>query len=124
MINLELIHDNDYWPIYPRHVGKKYSRECFVRWAKIVGSEVIISGLKRNIPIFSSLEFCPHSSTWLNGNRWEDGKPETKIDPLKIREHNIWMVKKGLGIGDIPRQEIESMLTSGEITEHEARNYR
>ena len=68
---------DDFWDIYPRRVAKAAARKA---WAKInpkLHVEILESLLKWRRVWLSrgELEFVPHASTWLNGERWEDELP-------------------------------------------------
>lgn len=71
---------DEFWTAYPRKDGKATARKAFTKAAKKVGPGFLVvaaveyrqwcerSGQER--------QFIPHASTWLNGERWEDERPE------------------------------------------------
>lgn len=74
--------DEDFWPTYPRKVGKEAARRA---WNRIGCSgeartnerkffNHIMNGLDAWIARHRDTEpeFVPHPSTWLNQQRWED----------------------------------------------------
>lgn len=66
-----------FWSLYPRHVKKKYARECFnrIRWTPELWTEVITAleqHKRSNEWTKDNGEFVPHPSSWLNGERWTD----------------------------------------------------
>lgn len=70
--------EQDFWPSYPRKVGKFDARKAWLKvkpWSQDLCDEVF-AGLARSIANWEALEvekrFIPHASTWLNGRRWED----------------------------------------------------
>ena len=70
---------DEFWNVYPRKIGKGQARNA---WAKAVGkvedAQTIVDGAKAQAKTLASKgEFCPHPSTWLNGERWAD---ETAIN--------------------------------------------
>ena len=86
LIGAELAFDA-FWALYPRHVGKAAALKA---WKKAATSEKrkneIMAGLKARLPEWSKMsfnalvQFIPHASTWLNGERWKD---EITANPAK-----------------------------------------
>lgn len=70
--------DDDFWPVWPRKVGKLDARKA---WAKALKHGVdpgeIVAGARRlaEDPNRPELRFVPHPATWLNGERWTDEDP-------------------------------------------------
>lgn len=64
---------DSFWEVYPRKVGKGQARTAFAKALKKATIEEIIEGAQRlaSDPNLD-LQFCPHPSTWLNGERWTD----------------------------------------------------
>lgn len=65
----------EFWKSYPRRVKKGYARQCYERALKKASHEEIMAGLARFIaaePWDGRIQFCPHPSSWLNGEQWED----------------------------------------------------
>lgn len=65
-----------FWKVYPRKTDKGGAKKAWPRAVKAVGGDEdrIVQaayryGLDPNLP---ELQFVPHASTWLNGERWED----------------------------------------------------
>jgi hypothetical protein len=74
-----------FWSCYPRRVKKGYARQCYERARKKATHEEIMTGLARFIaaePWDGRIQFCPHPSSWLNGEQWSDeyDTPGTAID--------------------------------------------
>jgi hypothetical protein len=71
-----------FWSVYPRRVGKGAARKSFEKALKIASADEIMSGLRRQLPYYSTREhqFIPHPSTWLNQERWSD-------DPQPVRSN-------------------------------------
>lgn len=65
------VFDLDFWPTYPRKVGKDKARKC---WASALkrGAKAtdIIAGLKA-YPFNPDPQYQPHASTWLEEGRWK-----------------------------------------------------
>ena len=60
---------NEFWSLYPRKAGKLQAVKAFEKAAASVGTETIISGLKRLLPSLkaSDPKYVKHPATWLNG---------------------------------------------------------
>lgn len=80
---------DEFWNVYPRKVGKGQARNA---WAKAVGKvadpQTIVDAAKAQANTLASKgEFCPHPSTWLNGERWSDeqinGRPKFSREQLE-----------------------------------------
>lgn len=64
----------EFWSLYPRHVGKSTARKAFEKACKKVEPTVINNLLKiwvaqGNLP---DIQFIPYPATWLNQERWDD----------------------------------------------------
>lgn len=80
----------EFWNVYPRKIGKGQARNA---WAKAVGkvdsAQTIVDAAKAQAAALKSKgEFCPHPSTWLNGERWGDettlnGRPKLTNEQLE-----------------------------------------
>lgn len=64
----------EFWQLYPRKVGKGQARKAWLAATLKTKPSVIIAAAKQQSAhlIASGLKYCPHPSTWLNGERWED----------------------------------------------------
>lgn len=75
-----------FWAKYPRKESKGAARKAWPKAVKIAGSaQEILDGLTvalsmGNFDMREGGRFCPHPSTWLNGERWLDGM-EPEPDP-------------------------------------------
>ena len=82
---------DEFWSAYPRKVAKAVARKAFARLTeqqqldacKAISNHVAYWKTKE-----TELEFIPHPSTWLNGERWED---ELVIEPKKEKIDKKWM---------------------------------
>lgn len=74
-------HFEEFWSIYPRKVSKRAALKAYESAVVRGTHDDILAGAiryanDRNLP---AVEFIPHPSTWLNGDRWLDGAlPERK----------------------------------------------
>lgn len=72
---------DEFWVLYPRKVGKGQARKAWAKALKITTADVIIQALDRQVPdLRGKCEFCPHPSTWLNGERWTDEPAKSGIN--------------------------------------------
>lgn len=69
-----------WWSLYPRKVGKGGARQAFKRARGSVGLVELNAATKRFAQQVAELgteeRFIPHPATWLNGERWADGRAE------------------------------------------------
>jgi len=77
---------DEFWSVYPRKVGKAYSKKCFVKACEreklrfrglVKAAEYIVSRAK----VFAKSPkgrgaYCPYPSTWLNQGRYDDNENE------------------------------------------------
>ncbi|MDW9772572.1 uncharacterized protein YdaU (DUF1376 family) [Sinorhizobium meliloti] len=66
--------DRDFWPVYPRKVGKGQAIKAYRAARKRASAEEITSGAKRYASDRSGQDpsFTKHPATWLNGQCWLD----------------------------------------------------
>ncbi|MCR8492778.1 YdaU family protein [Ochrobactrum sp. WV_118_8] len=66
--------EQQFWPIYPRRVGKGQALKAFRSARKQAELETILAGVRRYADDRQgeSPEFTKHASTWLNGQCWLD----------------------------------------------------
>lgn len=80
-----LDHDfDDWWQHYPRKVGKGQARKAYRAARKKVDHDTLVAAIKAQaMPLMAKgPEFCPHPSTWLNGERWADqAQPTLAVVP-------------------------------------------
>lgn len=77
---------DNFWSLYPNKQNKKKARDKFFQIVKSKDDyNTLIAGLSRQREFLlyehnreQNKSFCPHPTTWLNGNRWED---EVKFNP-------------------------------------------
>jgi len=89
---LNFDHFENFWAAYPRKVGKGQAKRAWNLAIKKAKSEEIISACKSyHWP--SEIEFIPHASTWLNGERWADERPKKEVSflsaPLKPQKRPV-----------------------------------
>ena len=67
--------EDEFWPAYPRKVGKPAARKKFETLAKKHGAQVIIDGARRysQDPNLPEQKYIPYPQKWLGEERWNDG---------------------------------------------------
>ncbi|URQ76185.1 MAG: hypothetical protein NBV76_05340 [Candidatus Ochrobactrum gambitense] len=100
-ISLETEFEQQFWPAYPRRVGKGQALKAFRSARKQAELETILAGVRRYAADRQgeNPEFTKHASTWLNGQCWLD-----EAAP-KILNHRAEPPPKPRNIGDAIRDE-------------------
>ena len=64
----------DWWQHYPRKVGKGQALRAYRTARKKTDAATLIEAITTQTGwlLRSGPAFCPHASTWLNGERWQD----------------------------------------------------
>ena len=68
-----------WWAEVPRKVSKGQARKAYRTARKIIGADVLISGIRRyaaEVKVRGSPEYTKHPATWLNGECWNDDPME------------------------------------------------
>lgn len=93
--------EQQFWPAYPRRVGKGQALKAFRAARKQIDLETIMAGARRYAASRQgeNPEFTKHASTWLNGQCWLD-----EADP-KFTAHRNEPPPKPRNIGDAIRDE-------------------
>ena len=82
---------DEFWSLYPRKVNKAVARKA---WAKLSPEQQLMAAkaIDTHCQYWRAkeieLEFIPHASTWLNGERYED---ELIIEPRREKIDKKWM---------------------------------
>ena len=78
----------EFWDLYPRKVAKPKALTAFKAARKRASTDTIIDGLIRLLPSLLAGEerFCPHASTWLNADRWNDPIPSVTTKPTRQQQ--------------------------------------
>jgi len=65
----------DFWAVYPKRADKGHARTAYATAARTVGVDAILAGAQRLAadPNLPEAKFIPNASTWLRGERWDDG---------------------------------------------------
>ena len=64
----------DWWEHYPRKVGKGQAIKAYRAARKKATAEALVAAVDIQTPMLTARgsQYCPHPSTWLNGERWRD----------------------------------------------------
>jgi hypothetical protein len=82
---------DEFWSLYPRKIAKANAKKA---WAKLSAEQQLLAAKAINTHCEywkakeTELEFIPHASSWLNGERYED---ELVIEPKKEKIDKKWM---------------------------------
>lgn len=91
----------EFWQAYPRKIGKGAARKAWEKAVEKSPPYEIMAGVekfKRAKPWRGDLQFCPHPTTWLNQERWEDeyeaerdhtGQRKMRLEALVVR--GLWL---------------------------------
>jgi hypothetical protein len=81
-----------FWDNFPRHTDKGGARKAWAKAVKKVDADTIITAAHAfaRDPNLPEPQFVPHASTWLNGERWNDGplpprKGQSSSRPSKLQ---------------------------------------
>ena len=68
-------HFDNFWKVYPRRTSKRAAMKAFESAMGRASVDDILAGAIRfaNDPNLPQGEFIPYPTTWLNGDRWDDG---------------------------------------------------
>ena len=93
----------EFWSLWPRSEGKAAAGKAWAKAVKIIDPTPLLVLVRAyvNHPNRPAGEFIPHASTWLNGERWNDGPPvarantqrPTKGAPANVTPQNEWMFR-------------------------------
>jgi len=82
---------DEFWSLYPRKIAKANARKA---WQKLTAEQQLLAAKAINTHCEywkakeTELEFIPHASSWLNGERYED---EIVIEPRREKSDKKWM---------------------------------
>lgn len=77
--------EKQFWPVYPRRIGKGQALKAFRAARKQTSLETILTGVRRYAEERHSEnpEFTKHASTWLNGQCWLDEPTVKQTSPQR-----------------------------------------
>lgn len=75
----------EFWSMWPRSEGKAAAVKAWAKAARKIDPLDLLArvGVYAYHPDRPALEFVPHASTWLNGERWMDGPPVARSSSVK-----------------------------------------
>ena len=82
---------DEFWSLYPRKVNKAAARKAWQKLSpeqQLMAAKAIDTHCQYWRAKETELEFIPHASTWLNGERFED---ELIIEPRREKIDKKWM---------------------------------
>ncbi|MCX2699472.1 hypothetical protein [Ochrobactrum chromiisoli] len=102
-ISLETEFEQQFWPAYPRRVGKGQALKAFRAARKQSDLETIMAGIRRYAASRQgeNPEYTKHASTWLNGQCWLD-----EADPKFSAHRSDPPYRRGESATDIWRDEL------------------
>jgi hypothetical protein len=74
---------SEFWDAYPKSAGRKAAVKAWARLRLDRLADVILADVKRRLAAgeWRDERYIPHASTYLNGERWNDGKPKAQTGP-------------------------------------------
>lgn len=84
---------DEFWRVYPKHVGKGDARKAWPKAVSKVGVAVLVRRAQAYAGFMEDEDqtFVPYPATWLNGERWCDDLDEAeqvRRDRDRVREHD------------------------------------
>ncbi len=84
-----------FWEVYPKKVGKKYARKCFV---KLKPDKTLFEHILNTVQRAKKSErwieqngrFIPNPSTWINQGRWDDEIVDIATDSKLDRQMQVF----------------------------------
>lgn len=92
---------DEFWEAYPSKVGKKAAVKSYDAAIADLGGDdpegLILAGLRRALPNWTSGKFIPNPATWLNQGRWDDQPagparfvPDSISKPIAVDPADLW----------------------------------
>jgi hypothetical protein len=77
---------SDFWILWPRSDGKLAASKAWAKAVIKIGDSTLLELVREyvNHPNRPDLEFIPHASSWLNGERWNDGPPVARSSTPRL----------------------------------------
>jgi DNA replication protein DnaC len=82
---------DDFWLLYPRRVARKDAERAWSRMneAQRMAAVVALVDWRRVWQARGDVQYVPHASTWLNGERWTDELPAEFVQRTAHASHVI-----------------------------------
>lgn len=81
--DISLEFENEFWPIYPRKVGKGAALKAYIAARKRSSFDAIIAGARRHAAerAGEDAQFTKHPQGWLAGDHWNDEPTPKRVAP-------------------------------------------
>lgn len=81
-----------WWKLYPRKVGKGQAMNAYRKARKKATAGALAAAVEAQSPLLiaQGTQFCPHPSTWLNGERWRDEPAALQTSDPKRYTRTDW----------------------------------
>ena len=89
-------HFDKFWGVYPRRTSKRAAMKAFESAMGRASVDDILAGAIRfaNDPNLPQGEFIPYPTTWLNGDRWDDGPLPERTKSKEELQNDARMAEK------------------------------
>jgi hypothetical protein len=89
-------HFDKFWSVYPRRTSKRAAVKAYESAVARSSHDAILAGAIRfaNDPNLPQGEFIPYPTTWLNGDRWEDGPLPERTKSKEEQQNDARMAEK------------------------------
>jgi len=76
----------EFWHLWPRSEGKAAAGKAWAKAVKMIDPTLLLELVRVYVayPNRPDVEFIPHASTWLNGERWNDGPPVARSNAQRL----------------------------------------
>jgi hypothetical protein len=110
-------HFDQFWGVYPRRTSKRAAMKAYESALGRSSHDEILAGAIRfaNDPNLPQGEFIPYPTTWLNGDRWDDGPLPERTKSKEELQNDARMAEKAR----LERQRELERLRKLEVAEQE-----
>lgn len=124
-------HFEQFWSVYPRRTSKRAAIKAFESAMGRASVDDILAGAIRfaNDPNLPQGEFIPYPTTWLNGDRWEDGPLPERTKSKEELQNEARMAEKArlerirelerIRLAEALEEEKKAILTPPKHCEHD-----
>ena len=102
----------EFWSMWPRSEGKAAAGKAWAKaTAKIDPLDLLaLVGVYVHHPNRPDAEFVPHASTWLNGERWNDGPPVARSNTQRPTKdvRALSLIEQGRAMDEAQRKELSA----------------
>ncbi len=124
-------HFEQFWGVYPRRTSKRAAIKAYESAVARSSHDEVLAGAIRfaNDPNLPQGEFIPYPTTWLNGDRWEDGPLPERTKSKEELQNEARMAEKArlerqreserIRLAEALEQEKKAVLTPPKHCEHD-----